>query len=200
MPRVALTFDDGPGPATDELLDVLAERGAHATFFLLGCNLERARATAVRLAREGHLLGNHTYSHARPRAQSSRALAEEITRTDELLRAIHAEAGVAARAPIPIRLPYGPALADPRLNVLAALGRTHVHWTADFQDWVEPPPDPAELAQRMRAHVLAQEQDGLAAVIDLHDSSRQFADRSATVRAVRLLLKGDPLTHFTVPL
>ena len=42
MPRVALTFDDGPGPATTALLDVLAARGVTATFFLLGKNVERA--------------------------------------------------------------------------------------------------------------------------------------------------------------
>jgi peptidoglycan/xylan/chitin deacetylase (PgdA/CDA1 family) len=175
---VALSFDDGPGPATPALLDLLAARGVRATFFFLGRNVERARETAERAAREGHVLGNHTYTHARPGVLDERAFADEIARTDRLLLE------VGARAPIPLRLPYGPQENDPRPSWLRALGRRHLHWTADFADWSEPPPDPAELAARLGAQVAAQPE----AVIDLHDSSKLFADRRATVEAVRLFL------------
>ncbi len=199
MPKLALTFDDGPGPATPLLLDVLAARGARATFFLLGQNVERARAVAVRIAREGHVLGNHTFSHARPGAIAAAALADEIARNDALLADVCREAGVAPRQPIPVRLPYGPAPNDDRLAALAAIGRTHVHWTGDFGDWVDPAPAPADLAARMRAHVEAQARAGLPAVIDLHDSSRLYADRTATAEAVRLLLADAALELFTVP-
>jgi chitin deacetylase len=199
MARVALSFDDGPGPATPALLDVLAARGARATFFLLGKNLERAREVAVRLAREGHVLGNHTFSHARPDAIAAPAFVDEVARTDVLIRDVCLAAGVSAREPIPVRLPYGPSEKDPRLFALASLGRTHVHWTGDFQDWVEPAPDPSDLAARMRAHVAQQDALGLATVIDLHDSSKLYADRSATVEAVRLLLADPKLEIFTVP-
>ena len=199
MARVALTFDDGPGPATPHLLDVLAARGVHATFFLLGKNVESARDVAVRLAREGHVVGNHTFSHARPGAIAGSALVDEIARNDALLADVCREAGVAPRQPIPVRLPYGPAPDDDRLAALASIGRTHVHWTGDFGDWVEPQPDPAELAARMRAHVEAQARAGLAAVIDLHDSSRLYADRAVTVEAVRLFLADATLELFTVP-
>jgi chitin deacetylase len=65
----------------------------------------------------------------------------------------------------------------------------HVHWTADFEDWKDPPPAP--MAKKMREHILAQHALGLDAVLDLHDSSREFANRSATVEAVRLLIE-DP--------
>ncbi len=199
MPKLALTFDDGPGPATPLLLDVLAARGARATFFLLGQNVERARAVAVRIAREGHVLGNHTFSHARPGAIAAAALADEIARNDALLADVCREAGVAPRQPIPVRLPYGPAPTDDRLAALAAIGRPHVHWTGDFGDWVDPAPAPADLAARMRAHVEAQARAGLPAVIDLHDSSRLYADRTATAEAVRLLLADAALELFTVP-
>jgi len=199
MARVALTFDDGPGPATPLLLDVLAERGVKATFFLLGRNLERARTVAVRMAREGHVLGNHTFTHARPDAIAGAQLVDEIARTDLLLADICGEAAVTPALPFPVRLPYGPAPEDVRLTALASIGRTHTHWTGDFQDWTDPPPDPAELAARMRAHIARQEADGLATVLDLHDSSRMYADRRATAEAVRILL-GDPtLEIFTVP-
>jgi chitin deacetylase len=199
MPKVALTFDDGPGPATAALLEVLAARGARATFFLLGRNVERARAVAVQLLRDGHVVGNHTYSHARPDAIDAPTLVDEIARTDALLASVAQEAGCALVSPLPVRLPYGPAANDPRLPALASLGRTHVHWTGDFQDWTDPPPDPAELAARMRRHIDAQAALGLATVIDLHDSSRLFADRTATVEAVRLLLADSTLETFTVP-
>ena len=199
MARVALTFDDGPGPATPMILDVLAARGVHATFFLLGKNVERARDIAVRIAREGHVVGNHTFTHARPDAIAGAQLVDEIARNDALLTDVCNEAGVAARRPIPVRLPYGPAPNDARIQALASIGRTHVHWTGDFEDWLEPPPDPAELAARMRAHVVAQASAGLAAVLDLHDSSRLFADRRATAEALRLFVADRALDVFTVP-
>lgn len=190
-----MTFDDGPGPATPGLLDVLRAKGARATFFLLGQNVERARETAARLAREGHVVGNHSWSHPRADAVSEAAFVQEIRRTDALLAEVLGKPG-----PFPTRLPYGPQPDDPRLRALASLGRTHVHWTGDFNDWARPPPDPAALAGAMRAHVAAQHAAGLDAVLDLHDSSRLFEDRSATATAVRLLLDQVPaLELFTVP-
>lgn len=66
---VTLTFDNGPAPGTTEgVLDVLAERGLRATFFLVGQELERpgARALAERAADEGHWIGNHSLTHRVP--------------------------------------------------------------------------------------------------------------------------------------
>ncbi len=81
------------------------------------------------------------------------------------------------------------------MRALAALGRTHVHWTGDFEDWADPAA--GELAARM--HRVCQHAQGLDAVLDLHDSSSAFADRSATVETVRLLLQDAELSFFTVP-
>ncbi len=185
MPTLQLTFDDGPGPSTPALLDVLATAGVRATFFVLGAHVERAREICVRAAREGHELGNHTYSHARPDAIDAATLAEEIAKTDELILDVWHEAGVTP-APIRVRLPYGVVGEDPRVAMLAAIGRTHVGWTAAFGDWS--PSEPTELAARMRAHVVAQHAAGDDAIIDLHDSSRTGVERPATVEAVRLFL------------
>jgi peptidoglycan/xylan/chitin deacetylase (PgdA/CDA1 family) len=198
--RLALTFDDGPGPATAKLLDVLRAKGARATFFLLGQNIERARDVVVRLTRDGHVLGNHSWSHPKADGISETSFVEEIRRTDALLDEIRRAAGFAGeRGPFPVRLPYGPGLADPRLRALASIGRTHVHWTGDFQDWVQPPPSPQALVDAFRAHATAQNAAGLDTVLDLHDSSRRFEDRSATVEAVRLLLETPGLEIFAVP-
>ncbi|MGB8707461.1 MAG: polysaccharide deacetylase family protein [Dehalococcoidia bacterium] len=61
---VALTFDDGPNePYTSEVLDILDEYNVKATFFVVGENVELYPETAKRIVAEGHILGNHSYSH-----------------------------------------------------------------------------------------------------------------------------------------
>ncbi len=188
MPQVFLTFDDGPGPSTPALLDVLAVAGVRATLFMLGANIEQHREIAIRAAREGHELGNHTYSHARPTEISEAAFAAELDRTDALIAGVLREAGVTASDRPRVRLPYGTFEADPRVAMLVALGREHTGWTADFGDWRDDS-EPAELAARIRAHIVEQHARGEDAVLDLHDSSRAGADRSVTVEAVRRLLR-----------
>ena len=65
IPKVALTFDDGPSSVyTKILLDGLKERKVKATFFLVGENVENNKKLTKRISKEGHLIGNHTYSHA----------------------------------------------------------------------------------------------------------------------------------------
>jgi chitin deacetylase len=190
--RVVLSFDDGPGPSTPALLDVLRARGVRAWFFLLGSQVERAPEVAARIAGEGHVLGNHTYSHARPGAITRDELVDELARTDALLVRAGARPGT-----IPVRLPYGCVQDDPRVGVLAALGRPHVGWTADFADWLDP--EPADLARRMAEHVDAMHARGRDAVLDLHDSSRLGATRDATVEAVRRLLHQYEPARFILP-
>jgi chitin deacetylase len=197
----ALTFDDGPGPDTKALLDVLRAAGARATFFVLGRNVEeapwcgdppRARALAVRAAREGHVLGNHTWSHFRP--DRWKELAADVRRGEQVVRAVRREAGV-AEAPVPFRLPYGIQIVegtlDPRVAVIASMGLGHQHWTSDFDDWTLREGDGPLLAGRMAAHIEAFAALGLNAVLDLHDSGTGSSfgyARSATVEGVRLLL------------
>lgn len=229
MPRVALTFDDGPGPQTAEILDILRDANVHATFFVLGRNVEeapwcdgdaaRARSLVVRALREGHVVGNHTYSHPKPASYLS--FAEEIARGDKIIRARRKDAGLPEDGPIPVRLPYGLRLVeqtldvptgtlnivalDSRLPVLASLGRTHVHWTSDFSDWTALPTDGPDLAARMLDHVERNAELGFDAVLDLHDSgtgSQWGYARPATAIAVKLFLT-EALrrgwTTFTVP-
>jgi len=65
--KVTLTFDNGPWPGvTEHVLDVLAERDVHATFFVVGEQLRRGRELAERAAGEGHWIGNHTMTHTVP--------------------------------------------------------------------------------------------------------------------------------------
>lgn len=154
-----------------------------ATFFLLGRNVELLRDVAVRIAREGHTLGNHTWTHARPDAIERRDFEDEVARTDALLEDVAREARVTLAIPVPVRLPYGIAPNDPRPRWLSALGREHVGWTAEFGDW-DPTTDARDLAARIRRHV----DERPDAVLDLHDASRELAPRPWTVEALRLVL------------
>lgn len=67
---IALTFDDGPGPYTDELLDGLEKLNAKASFFLVGEKIKSYPDTVAKIAENGHLVGNHTYSHIKLTALS----------------------------------------------------------------------------------------------------------------------------------
>ena len=201
----ALTFDDGPGPSTSALLDVLRDEGVRATFFLLGRNVEqapwcgdptRARELAERAVREGHVLGNHSYSHLRP--DRWRELAADVRRGEAVVRSLRP-------GPIPFRLPYGIQRVDggfplgstgdqmdPRLAVIASMGLAHRHWTSDFDDWTLRPSDAPALAARMIAHVDACQGAGIDAVLDLHDSGTGSSfgyERAATVEGVKLFLQ-----------
>jgi peptidoglycan/xylan/chitin deacetylase (PgdA/CDA1 family) len=145
----------------------------------------------LRAHAEGHHVGNHSDSHARD-PQPAGVLAREIRAVDAALVALYARAGVPAPRVIPFRLPYGPlvrdgGVLDERLEAIAAVGRTHAHWTAIFGDW-DPDTRADALATALVDHVRAITAQGLAAVPVLHDAgTRRRAngfDRGATVDAV----------------
>lgn len=86
--RITLSFDNGPHPEiTDKVLDILARRGVKTTFFVIGKNLQAARAPAERAVAEGHWLGNHTWSHSYPFREKgdSEFVQEEIERAQQQL-------------------------------------------------------------------------------------------------------------------
>lgn len=84
---IHLTFDDGPHPEhTPRLLDQLAAHGAHASFFLIGQQVERHPRLVERIVAEGHMLGNHSYSHPLEFGKMSlRQQLQEIDHADRLL-------------------------------------------------------------------------------------------------------------------
>ncbi|WAS52841.1 polysaccharide deacetylase family protein [Burkholderia ambifaria] len=185
---IHLSFDDGPGPSTPPLLDVLRDASCKATFFLLGTNLAGALDVAARMAHEGHRLGNHTHSHARPGALADDVLIDEIEATDALIREACRRAGVPAPDAIPLRLPYGLMPQDNRAAVLARLQREHTGWTAILDDWQRPAPSPQALFDAMCAHVDASVARHRDVLFCMHDGSRHGEARPNTVEAVRLFL------------
>lgn len=98
---VALTFDDAPSPFSGEVLRILAEKNAKATFYVIGKAMEEFPAQAREIVRQGHELGNHTYSHRRMVLKTPWYIATEIEKTDRLIR----ESGYSGE--ITFRPPYG---------------------------------------------------------------------------------------------
>lgn len=123
---IALTFDDGPHEIyTEELLEGLKERDARVTFFLMGKNIEGNEALVKRMQQEGHLIGNHSYSHTRLTDGKVEAVCEDIERTGELI------ANIVGSRPQYLRPPYG----DWNENLECRLDLVTVFWTVDSQDW-----------------------------------------------------------------
>lgn len=129
---VALTFDDGPRePYTSQILDILADQGIKATFFLVGENIRRYPEVTRRIAREGHAIGNHSWSHRSLAGVSWEIARQEIARTDALIRQI------TGRRPFLFRPPYGALgslLAGPG-GVVARQRHLLVLWSVEVADW-----------------------------------------------------------------
>ena len=121
---VALTFDDGPRRGTTEcLLDGLKERGAKATFFLIGQQIEDNAALVARMAEEGHQIGNHTWSHQRLDGILPDEAAQEVARTEAALEAL------LGGGEYWLRPPYG------QVAEGVELGVPMVKWCVDPRDW-----------------------------------------------------------------
>ncbi|MEV5413835.1 polysaccharide deacetylase family protein [Thermopolyspora sp. NPDC052614] len=125
---IALTFDDGPGQKAGKLLDALKKYKVKATFFLEGQYVKARPELAKRIAKEGHELGNHSYTHPDFTKMDESAIESEITRTQEL---VHKLTG---KYPTTLRPPYG--LANERVQAVATeLGLPIVLWNTGSQDW-----------------------------------------------------------------
>lgn len=83
---VALTFDDGPTKNVDDILALLDDYDAKATFFLIGNEIEKSPEMAAEIAKKGHQLGNHTYSHNRMIFKSQSFIKTEIEDTNKLIK------------------------------------------------------------------------------------------------------------------
>lgn len=126
VPCAALTYDDGPdAKTTPQLLGILKEKNAQATFFMTGSNTAASPATARQVADAGHAVGNHTFSHPYLTKLSPAAVKNEMDRTDAAIRA------ATGSFPSFMRPPYGAANAA----VQAAVGKPLIIWAVDSLDW-----------------------------------------------------------------
>lgn len=123
---VALTFDDGPSPrCTPQLLDGLKERGVRATFFVVGCQVVKDPDIVVRMAAEGHQVGNHSYDHGELDKLSSAEAAEDMAENDALLRELLGEGAYW------VRPPYGLLTEEEAQGLTVPV----IGWSVDTEDW-----------------------------------------------------------------
>lgn len=177
---VALTLDDGPTPEfTSEVLSILRQHGARATFFVTGSELARNPDLGRAIVREGHALGNHSYSHTRMLGRSLAFIADELEETDRLIRA----AGHAG--PIYFRPPYGKKLlALP--YYLRQTGRTSILWD------IAPESEPAVAASpaQLSAHVLERVRPGSIILLHVMYPGREISRRALADILVGLQARG----------
>jgi peptidoglycan/xylan/chitin deacetylase (PgdA/CDA1 family) len=175
---VALTFDDGPSRWTELILDVLANHGASATFFVVGSLVAGREEVLRRAIAESHELGNHLFSHVDVRRLGARAIAAELRATSAV---VAAATGVRPRL---VRPPFG--AAPQRVQRVAGpLGMgPAIMWDTNPHDWERD--DAEEIAHALLAAVRP------GSIVLLHDglTPEQRADRSsrATVDAVDIVL------------
>ena len=176
---VALTFDDGPGPWTAGALAVLHRAHVPATFFVIGRQAAANPALIRRIAAEGHLVGNHTWSHRPPsggRAWSASYLAGELARTDRTLHGIIGVGTCWFRPPDGVMTGAEPVARSRGLRIAL--------WSVDPQDWRLQAGVRADRSGRLSATIAARAEAGgrqQHPVILLHDGGGY---RGATVAAL----------------
>jgi peptidoglycan/xylan/chitin deacetylase (PgdA/CDA1 family) len=171
---VALTFDDGPGEWTPQVLAILKKKGVRATFFVIGRQAAAQPGTIRAIADSGHLVENHTWSHRIPsmsRGWKVGFLSSEIARTSRTITAAGAKACM-------FRPPGG--VVRGALRPASAAGLSTVLWSVDTRDW------DSRLAVRAKRpeQIRHRAQVGLGQphpILLLHDGG---GDRAATVAAL----------------
>lgn len=157
--RIALTFDDGPHPIyTPQMLELLKEEQVPATFFLLGENVELYGDVVKEIAKEGHLIGNHTYHHVQITSLSLEEVCKEIQETSDLIEEL---TGTGTEY---VRPPFGTwnEELEERLNLIPVM------WSIDTKDWTTQNVD--WIVQETVKH--AEDHD----IILMHDSYQSTVD------------------------
>ena len=161
---IALTFDDGPnGKYTPALLEGLKERGVHATFFLMGKNIEGKEELVRQIQADGHLIGNHTYDHVELDKISEEAAKEEIIATNQEIYEI---TGI---YPEWIRPPYGAW----RKNLDFYVTMFPVLWDIDTLDWK------SKNVESVLQIVKSQVEDG--SIILMHDAYQSSVEAALQI-------------------
>lgn len=173
VPQVALTFDDGPSPYTPQVLEVLKQYSAKATFFLWGEHVQQYPGYAQQALAAGHAIGNHTWTHPHLPTLSDEAITTELTSSQHTIQQ------VVGYRPTLFRPPYG----EYNSHVLAIAGQlglsATIIWSYAPLDWETPPPD------IIASRVLSNTSNG--SIILFHDGG---GDRSNTVAALPTIIQG----------
>jgi peptidoglycan-N-acetylglucosamine deacetylase len=175
--QIALTYDDGPNdPHTLKLLEVLAKHDARATFFMIGRYVRQRPEIAREVARAGHAIGNHTYTHPLLIFESAAETRRQLLECRAALQDTIDEHSNLFRPPFGGRRPA-------TLRIARSLGLETIMWNVTGYDWTAPPAAEIEkkVARQMRG----------GDVILLHDGGHRAlgADRAQTVIATESLIR-----------
>jgi cellulose synthase/poly-beta-1,6-N-acetylglucosamine synthase-like glycosyltransferase/spore germination protein YaaH/peptidoglycan/xylan/chitin deacetylase (PgdA/CDA1 family) len=194
--KIALSFDDGPDPRfTPKILDILKEKQAPATFFVIGSAANDALGLLHREYSEGHEIGNHTYTHPRWNDTSRTQIDVELNVTERLL---NSTLGVKT---LLFRPPYGidhqPETADEvaQLPIAQSMGYLIVGARIDPHDWGEPGGIPPAPAPAIVQRVVEQARANAGNIVLLHDGG---GDRTQTVLALPKIIDSLRAAGFTI--
>jgi cellulose synthase/poly-beta-1,6-N-acetylglucosamine synthase-like glycosyltransferase/peptidoglycan/xylan/chitin deacetylase (PgdA/CDA1 family) len=173
--ELLLTLDDGPDPIfTEQVLDILKEKGVKATFFVVGQNILNASEVLKRILREGHIIGSHSFFHPHLEGQSPSRVRLELNSVQRIV------AGVTGRRMVLYRTPFGrskgPDTAEfvQPVRIASSLGYIEMGSDIVTYDWTDI--TPKEIVSRVR-----QDAQNGGRVVMLHDAG---GDRSSTVQAL----------------
>ena len=134
-PYIAMTFDDGPSATlTPKLLDILAAHQIKATFFVIGENVAEHPEIVARAAREGHEIGNHSWSHPNFAKMSDDGVRSQLQRTNDAIKS------ATGSRPTLLRPPYGSITAREERWIHDQFGYQIILWDVDPYDWKRPGP------------------------------------------------------------
>jgi len=187
---IALTFDDGPGKFTIPILELLRQHNIHATFFMLGDQIEEFPTIAKQVLDEGHEIGNHTYTHFDYHKQKNAApqrLAHELAQTEATFARAMRDPNFKTKL---VRMPYGYYNRTWLLPTLKENGYALVHWTYG-EDWMpkrrstdKAHPEPVILTPEvLAADYMKNAKPG--AVFLFHDGGRH---RERTLAALQIVI------------
>lgn len=176
---VYLTFDDGPHPRnTPQILEVLAEYNAKATFFVVGSHAQGRGELLKSIWDGGHAIGNHTWGHRKLGAADWETFEREVSSTARLLGSYGSRC---------LRPPYGDVGPNLYANAQEA-GYVIVYWSVDSLDWKSQ--NPERIAREVLRHVYP------GAIVLLHDGG---GSRAGTVEALRTILAALTAEGYTFP-
>ncbi|HUN87984.1 MAG TPA: glycosyltransferase [Terriglobales bacterium] len=189
--KVAITFDDGPDPQwTPKILDVLKEKKAPATFFVIGVEGEKYPAVMQRMYDEGHEIGNHTFTHPDISSISTRYIEMEMNLTEMLFASRLGVKTILFRPPYSIDQEPDTADQVRPLELTQDMGYLTIGDKLDPNDWRENPRRSAEeIADDVFAHLppCKDNDPRCGNIMLLHDGG---GDRSQTVKALPIIIDG----------
>jgi cellulose synthase/poly-beta-1,6-N-acetylglucosamine synthase-like glycosyltransferase/peptidoglycan/xylan/chitin deacetylase (PgdA/CDA1 family)/spore germination protein YaaH len=189
--HLAITFDDGPDPQwTPKILDVLKREHVPGTFFLIGIQAEKFGSLTKRIYREGHEIGNHTFTHPDISSIGSSYMRVELNLTEQLFASQLGIRSTLFRPPYSVDAEPDTEDQVKPLEVTQSLGYITIGNKIDTRDWTDDPPlTPEQMAARVLNHLPpCQPNDTQCGnIILMHDGG---GNRERTVSALPLIIEG----------